>query len=214
MIKIKPPTTSDFSDPRLETCFSINFLKKLQKLEEEIINFHLNIKAILESLEDNLFTKKELKEAEEKVIKKIGLYNSVFYMNNKESGKKIFFKKFNQKKWCVLCGNKRVQDCHILQQSFFRKFKRKRKHYDDFKNHLSNIIFLCPNHHDALDKGNLQKNKIDKLIRNRKLLNNKFLKGIDKELKEIKRNNNQLKRFHQNTSAILRKELKKIILKL
>jgi hypothetical protein len=217
IIKIKLPKKEDFSDVRLAECFNRRFLKKLQELSQAREDFKWYLKTTIESFEDNGFKGVELNRIKRKIIEKSHIDHSIFLMDRRKKGKELFYKKFKEGKKCLLCSRRQpLEECHILKQSFFRNKKRIKKHYKNFRNHLSNIIFLCPTHHRVLDKSNIQmsKTKIRRIINHRIRLNKKMIKEIDKELKNIHKLNNMLDKFNDNIKKIVNREIKQLIRKI
>jgi len=211
-MRIKNPEREDFSDAKLHSCFSIVLLKKLEDLDDRQINLYKTLNTILNSLEYNKFKPKELKQIGQNIIDKSGICeNSVMNMDKKAEGKTSFFKTYKQKKKCLLCKEKRTQDCHILKRSFFRKYKRLSKHFRNFENHISNLVFLCPTHHDKMDRGLLQPSQINKIVLNRNALNKRFIRDIDRELDNINRVNSLLERFNDRVYLLIRKDIKSLI---
>lgn len=65
---------------------------------------------------------------------------------------RVFIAETNLKKCCSICGfNDYVEVCHIKPVKDFKKT-------DKIKdvNNLSNLVYLCPNHHKLLDLGKLK----------------------------------------------------------
>jgi len=208
-MKLKRPTKTDFSDIRLIKCFSLEFLNKLKRLSDEREKFLIEFGDFLESIDNNL-PSYELKKIEILFRIKVGIDKSVLLMDNTAKGKKLFYKKYKQKKECLICKNKRVQECHILKRSFFKNQKRLRVHYKLFRNHFGNLVLLCPNHHDILDKTNeLSQGKINKIVLYNKRIVNKMSKDIDRELKNIERGRKKLMLLRIRISNLIRQETKK-----
>ena len=186
-MKLKKPNKTDFSDTRLEKCFSLTFLNKLKKLSDKREEFLVELGDFLGSIDSNL-PSYELKKIETLFRIKVGIDKSVLLMDNSAKGTRLFYEKYNQKKECLICKNKRVQDCHILKRSFFKNQKRLRVHYKLFRNHFTNLILLCPNHHDVLDKTrDLSQGKINKIIRHNKKLVSKMTRDIDREIDSLEK---------------------------
>ncbi len=216
--KLKPPTEEDFSDRRLYKCFSMIFLKKLQKLNEEQYQCKEYIEDVLSSLEDNNFKAKELKEIKRKILNKSKINESILLMDcSKKKGRDAYFKKYNQKKKCLFCKEGISDKCHIVKRNFFTKKKRMDKHYKNFQNHISNIIFLCPNHHSLLDGrhgSRLNSIQMRRLISCRDILNKKLIGDMDRELKNIEKINFILSRLDEDITKVIKKEIKKALGKL
>jgi len=214
-MKIKKPTNADFSDKRLISCFSLNFLNKLKKLSDKQDDFKISLREFLESIDDNLFGKNELKILEKKFRNKIGLNQSVLLLDNSTKGKNLFFQKYKIKQKCLLCESKRTQDCHILKRSFFKNQKKLRKHFKLFRNHFANLVPLCPNHHDFLDKtNNLPQGKINKIVSYNKRLVGKMNKDLDRELKNLKKAEVLLNILKKRVYKVIKKEVDLILHKI
>ena len=92
---------------------------------------------------------------------------------------------------CEICGEQRMtQRCHILS----RKLDRALKNYviNGILYQELNILYLCPNHHWALDHNLLTPSELEKI--GQKVINmisiidkvlDKFLFGIDRESNEF-----------------------------
>jgi len=214
-MKLKRPTKADFSDIRLVGCFSLSFINKLKKLSDKQEEFLISLSDFINSIEDNLLTDYERKLIEKEFRSKIGISNSVLLLENSTKGTKFFLNKYNLKNNCLICKNNRTQDCHILKRSFFKKQKRLRKHYKLFRNHFSNLVPLCPNHHDLLDKtNNLSQGKINKIILYNKRLVSKMNKDIDKELKKLSKADILIKVLKKKVYKAIRKEVSLILNKI
>lgn len=214
-MKIKKPTKTDFSNKKLIICFSITFINKLEKLSNKREDFLISLGEMLESIDDNMFGKNELKIVENKFRKKLDFDKSVLLMDNSTKGRNLFFNKYKLKEECLFCKNKRIQDCHILKRSFFKNQKRQRKHYKLFKNHFSNLILLCPNHHDLLDKTDrLSKGKINKIISYNKRLVSKMNKDLDKEIKNLDKCQSLLKVLNIRIYNSIKSEVNNILHKI
>ena len=206
-MKLKKPTKEDFSDTRLVTCFSLSFINKLKRLSDKREDFLIELGDFLGSVDSNL-NFGELKEIQR--VYKAKLNESVLLMDNSTKGAKLFYNRYNQKKECLICKNKRVQDCHLLKRSFFKNQKRLRVHYKLFRNHFGNLVSLCPNHHDLLDKtNNLSQGNINKIIKYNKRLVGKMNKDIDREIKNIESEQARLIILQVRISNLISNEINK-----
>jgi len=210
-MKLKKPNKTDFSDIRLEKCFSLTFLNKLKNLSDKREEFLVELGDFLGSIDSNL-PSYELKKIEALCRINVGLEKSVLLMDKSAKGTRLFYEKYNEKKECLICKNKRVQDCHILKRSFFKNQKRLRVHYKLFRNHFGNLTPLCPNHHDILDKtSDLSQGKINKIARHNKKLVNKMSKDIDRELKNLNRGREMLKKLQSSISVLISQKINKAL---
>ena len=211
-MKLKLPIKTDFSDVRLKKCFKLNFINKLEKLSHKRQEFSNSLSGILEDMEYNSFSKSEIKLTEKRFLEKLKFNQSVLLMDNSQKGKELFFQKYKIKKICLLCKEKRIQDCHILKRSFFKNQKRLRRPYKLFRNHFSNLVSLCPNHHDILDKTDkLCQGKINKIISFNKKIVSKMSRDIDRELKNLKKCESLFGELNFKISNSIQREIKNTI---
>jgi len=214
-MKFKKPPKVDFSNPKLAGCFSILFIQKLERLLNKREDFLILLGEMLQSIDDNMFGKNELRLIEIEFRKKLNFDKSVLLMDNSNRGRDLFFKKYKFKKECLLCKNKRIQDCHILKRSFFRNQKRLKKHYKLFKNHFSNLFPLCPNHHDLLDKTeSLSNGKINKIISYNKKLVHRMNKDLDQEIQNLDKCQSLLKELSSKIYHSIKREVNNTLCKI
>ncbi len=210
-MNLKKPNKTDFSDVRLSQCFSLSFLNKLKKLSDKRDKFLVELGDFLGSIDSNLVSY-ELKKIETFFRMKVGIDKSVLLMDNSTKGIRLFYEKYNQNKECLICKNKRVQDCHILKRSFFKNQKRLRVHYKLFRNHFGNLVSLCPNHHDVLDKTkDLSQGKINKIIRHNKKLVSKMTRDIDREINNLEKARKRLVFLQVRISSSICQEINKAL---
>lgn len=197
-ISVRLPKKRDFSDPKLQKCFSKVLIKKLQELAEIERNCYNKGVDLYWKLEE-LLEKKKIERLY--YITPLSNNKSIFLMNfSRGGGENLFFKRYGKEK-CILCPknkrNKIFEKSHILKNSFFKNRKKLGKHFRDFRKHLSNIIYLCPTHHRELDKGKLSKTKLKRIIAHRRILNKRMIKDINNQILVCKKNIEILNSFNK-----------------
>lgn len=191
----------DFTQPSIED-FSHPDLRKIYdwKLVEFLSDYMDNYNRLWNEFE-------RLKEEYKKIIKTslfdeleneidAQIYDFHLMFNNKSDGENIFFQLFKNKKFgvklnvCELCtsSSKVIEKNHIIRRTFFEK-KKKMKLFEsaEYKNHLLNIVFLCPNcHREIHSKVPIKKSKLNRLTRRRNEVNSKSKELLSEDIKFMK----------------------------
>jgi len=180
-MQIRKPTKEHYSHPMLNVCFSfklVKLLKELKILKEDFEKDLSNIKEyVYNEFDYNIKTKKIKNSFYENLSEIDSMYDYKW---------EDFFYKYEFDSKCENCRKKLTENsaynkAHIIKRTFFN-YSTGIKIYEDtrFERHMANILILCANCHDEMEKKGVSPKK--SMINRRIRWKNKMLENLENDI--------------------------------